>query len=409
MRVLYIVHQYFPEKTGGTELYTRSVAHALGQRGHQVAVFYRRDALGQGLTCYLEEGTYIYAVWDREAGAIRRFLLIFGNRFIQRSFAKVLEEFKPEVVHIQHLIGLPVFLIREIVPVCPTVITLHDFWWYCAAAHLLTVDSEEICSGPTFWNCARCMRARAGYPYLWPASPLLAGLAMWRNRLLKQVLDAASLLIAPTDFVRRWYVAHGVPEEKIAVLPPGLDAVSRPKISGRADGGVRFAYLGGLARQKGVHVLVEAFSEVRGNAELWIAGDESFDPAYVSRLRAMAGPRVRFLGRLDRQGVWDTLAQVDVVAVPSLWYETFSLLISEAFAMGLPVLASRLGALAERVRDGVDGLLLPPGDVSAWRAAIQRLIDEPDLLAHLRANVRPPMTMEEHVEKLEELYRKLGA
>ncbi|MCS7287413.1 MAG: glycosyltransferase, partial [Anaerolineae bacterium] len=120
----------------------------------------------------------------------------------------------------------------------------------------------------------------------------------------------------------------------------------------------------------------------------------------------LAGPNVRFLGRLNREEVWNALAQVDVVAVPSLWYETFSLLISEAFAAGLPVLASRLGALAERVRDGVDGLLLPPGDVVAWRAAIQRLIDDPDLLARLRANVRPPMTMEEHVERLEELYSK---
>ncbi|MCX8068494.1 MAG: glycosyl transferase group 1, partial [Anaerolineae bacterium] len=71
------------------------------------------------------------------------------------------------------------------------------------------------------------------------------------------------------------------------------------------------------------------------------------------------------------------------------------------------VLASRLGALAERVRDGVDGLLLPPGDVTAWRAAIQRLIDDPDLLSRLRAGVQPPMTMEEHVERLEAIYAQV--
>ncbi|MFN3763518.1 MAG: glycosyltransferase, partial [Anaerolineae bacterium] len=122
---------------------------------------------------------------------------------------------------------------------------------------------------------------------------------------------------------------------------------------------------------------------------------------------ALASPNVRFLGRLNREGVWNTLAQVDVVTVPSLWYETFSFLISEAFAAGRPVLASRLGALADRVRDGVDGLLLPPGDVAAWRSAIQRLIDDPDLLPRLRANVRPPMTMEEHVERLEALYAQI--
>ncbi|WP_322799268.1 glycosyltransferase, partial [Thermoflexus sp.] len=127
---------------------------------------------------------------------------------------------------------------------------------------------------------------------------------------------------------------------------------------------------------------------------------------YASYLRALAGPNVRFLGRLNREEVWNTMAQADVVAVPSLWFEAYSFLVSEAFAAGLPVLASRLGALAERVRDGVDGLLLPPGDVAAWRAAIQQLIEDPDLLARLRANIRPPMTMEEHVERLEEIYTK---
>jgi glycosyltransferase involved in cell wall biosynthesis len=99
--------------------------------------------------------------------------------------------------------------------------------------------------------------------------------------------------------------------------------------------------------------------------------------------------------------------QVDVVVVPSLWYEAYSFLVSEAFAAGLPVLASRLGALADRVRDGVDGLLLPPGDIMAWRAAMQRLLDEPDLLPRLRAGVRPPMTMEEHVDRLETLYAQI--
>jgi glycosyltransferase involved in cell wall biosynthesis len=117
---------------------------------------------------------------------------------------------------------------------------------------------------------------------------------------------------------------------------------------------------------------------------------------------------VRFLGRLTREEVWDTLAQVDVVVVPTLWYETFSFIISEAFIAGVPVIASRLGPVADRVRDGVDGLLVPPGDVSAWRAALQRLVEEPNFLARLRANVRPPMTLNEHVGRIEALYAQLA-
>lgn len=411
MRILHIVHQYPPDKVGGAELYTQAVSRALVQRGHTVAVFYRRDAPGRGLACCQENGVQVYAVWDGIAGAAHRFLLTFGNRFIHQAFRQVLEAFQPDIVHIQHLMGLPVSLVDEARQrALPVVITLRDYWWVCANAQLLTNYSEEICDGPReYWNCARCALARVGHPRMAVASPLLVPLLSWRNRLLRRAVEMAYLLIAPTEFVRCWYVSYGFPKERTVLLSHGLEYPAGTTRERRFSGdGIRFLYVGGLSWQKGVHTLIEAFAGIRGNAELWIAGDESADPAYVSHLQTLAGPNVRFLGRLDREAVWTAMAWADMVVVPSLWYEAYSFLISEAFAAGLPVLASRLGALADRVRDGVDGLLLPPGDVAAWRAAIQRLIDDPDLLPRLRANVRPPMTMEEHVEQLEVLYEQVA-
>ncbi|MGC9395513.1 MAG: glycosyltransferase, partial [Anaerolineae bacterium] len=107
--------------------------------------------------------------------------------------------------------------------------------------------------------------------------------------------------------------------------------------------------------------------------------------------------------------VWQALVDADVVVVPSLWYETFSFLVSEGFIAGKPVLASRLGPLADRVRDAVDGLLLAPGDVAAWREAMQRLVDSPDDLARLRQNVRVPLSLEEHEAALTALYTHIVA
>jgi glycosyltransferase involved in cell wall biosynthesis len=221
-------------------------------------------------------------------------------------------------------------------------------------------------------------------------------------------MKSADCLIAPTKFVQRWYAAHGTPTDKLVTIPPGLEYPTITSQRGQASSGpMRFAYIGGLSHQKGVHTLTEAFTGIKGAAELWIAGDESFNPDYVAQLRALATPNVRFLGKLTRKEVWDTLAQADVVTVPTLWYETFSFIVSEAFAMGVPVVASRLGPLVDRVRDGTDGLLLPPGDVAAWRKTLQRLVDEPDLQAHLRANVEPPMRLKDHVERVESLYTRL--
>jgi glycosyltransferase involved in cell wall biosynthesis len=216
---------------------------------------------------------------------------------------------------------------------------------------------------------------------------------------------AARALIAPSKFVSNWHAAHGIPSDKLQVIPHGLDAPPpQPKYGREPEVPIRFAFIGGLSWQKGVHILLEAFKEIESEAELWIAGDETVEPDYVSALKQLAPANVRFLGKLPREAVWDTLNQVDVVVVPSMWYETFSFIVSEAFAAGVPVVASRLGPLAERVRDGVDGLLVPPGDAQAMRRALLRFLQEPELLLQLQQGIPPVRTLDDHVAAVESLY-----
>jgi glycosyltransferase involved in cell wall biosynthesis len=170
---------------------------------------------------------------------------------------------------------------------------------------------------------------------------------------------------------------------------------------------VRFAYIGGLAWQKGVHVVIQAFRQLHGPVELWIVGDESANPAYVADLRANSNESVRFLGSLPHVEVWKILGQVDAVLVPSLWYETFSLITHEALAAGVPVIASHHGVLADAIRHGVDGMLVTAGDVSGWRDALQEAVTNPACLAHLRSGVRPPLSQKDHMDHLERVYHEI--
>lgn len=406
MRILNLVHQYLPERVGGTELYAQAIAGEMAARGHDVALLHRSDRPTQGVAARREDGV---TVWSASAGTLspaQRFLATYRNPALRQAFVEALDRFRPDVVHVQHMMGWPAAALarelrrRDI----PYVITLWDFWWRCANAQLLTNYSGEICPGPdpAFLNCARCAAARAGHPNLYPALPALAPLMAARNRSLSSVVSGATRLIAPTEFVRRWHIARGFPADRVVTLAPAL-AYDGALPQQREPRPFRALYVGGLSPQKGVHALIEAFGGVRGDAELWVAGDETAFPEYSARLRELAGSRVRFLGRLDRAGVWRALSEADVVAVPTLWYETYSFIISEAFAAGLPVLASRLGPIADRVRDGVDGMLLPPGDVSAWRAALQALADSPDMLARLREGAQPPQTLAQHADELERL------
>ena len=118
--------------------------------------------------------------------------------------------------------------------------------------------------------------------------------------------------------------------------------------------------------------------------------------------------RVASKGRLARAGVWATLAQVDGVVVPSQWYETYCFVLHEAFAAGVPVIATRLGVLAEAVREGVDGLLVEVGDVAGWRNAMQSLVDDPARLVDTTTFAHPLYTVES-MRTQAELRRLSGA
>jgi glycosyltransferase involved in cell wall biosynthesis len=169
------------------------------------------------------------------------------------------------------------------------------------------------------------------------------------------------------------------------------------------------AYAGALHPSKGVQVLVQAAGLLPpGTAAVTVAGDLDAYPAFARALRAAAGPAVAFCGRLDRAGVGALLARSDVLAVPSLWFENAPLVVSEAFGAGIPVVASDIGALAEKVRDGIDGLLHPQGDSAALAATLRRLAEEPGLLERLRSGVRPGATRAEHHTAMLSLYAELA-
>ncbi|MDQ7029873.1 MAG: glycosyltransferase family 4 protein [Ardenticatenia bacterium] len=416
MRILYIIHQYVPEHVGGTERYTQAVSRELARRGHRVTIFYRQSRPGLGWHTSSEKNIQLYSVWDGILHPTRRFFSVFRQQPIARLFERVLHEVQPDLVHVQHLMGLPELLIRHIRSHgLPLFITLHDYWWVCANAQLLTNYKGHICDGPRMYiNCARCGLTRAGYHKGWNiVIPVLAGVFALRNHKLFWILREADQLIAPSQFVLRQYVMQGIPEDHITVIPHGIEIPGalnlRSRISYTEPKSMRFAYIGGLAWQKGVHVIIEAFRNIHGPAELWIAGDETPDPTYAAYLRERAPHNVQFMGKLSYQEVWNLLNHINTVLIPSLWYETFSLIAHEAFAVGLPVVASKIGALAEVVHDGINGLLVTPGDVHAWQETLQRLVSYPHFWKQLALSVSPPMTIEQHVDRLEDLYNQSAA
>jgi glycosyltransferase involved in cell wall biosynthesis len=414
VRILHILHQFLPDHVGGTEHYVHTLALAQQQANHEVVLFYRRSGQGQQLQRDMVDGLPVYQAINGPIAPARRFLGSLRDPFLSRCLVQVLHDARPDLVHVHHLMGLPAQTLLGDALTTPLVVTLHDYWWICANAQSLTDYSGQVCDGPRWWlNCARCGLARVGMGAAWPLSPFVAPAFAWRAAVLRRLRRRVAAWIAPTGFVRDWYVSRGLPAQRMHVVGHGIEApppesLEQAAVKETGEGASHVSYVGGLAQQKGVHILVDAFSDLPHTVRLTIAGDETAFPEYCADLHRRAShPGIVFVGRLDRTDVWRLLAQSDIVVIPSLSYETASLVVQEAFAVGTPVIASNHGALAETVQHEVNGLLFPPGDSVALRQTLQRLMTEPSLLSRLRQGISPPMDMATHVARIEDIYQQV--
>jgi glycosyltransferase involved in cell wall biosynthesis len=162
-----------------------------------------------------------------------------------------------------------------------------------------------------------------------------------------------------------------------------------------------------------VHLAIEAFarlrtSEQRPGAVLRIHGNADWYPSYVKRLRALAGGLpVEFCGEFDEERTGEVYAGLDVLVVPSLWWENAPLTIHEATLMRVPVLAADFGGMAEFVRDGMNGRLFRRGDADDLARVMQEVVDHPDLLERLRAPAFVVKSIAEDAAYLEGEYLRL--
>ena len=411
MRILYAVHQFMPDFVGGTELDTWEVATRMRDRGHSVAVAARAPGIGGAVT-EPRDGIPVTRLRAGPMTPVSLFAATFGHAALAGHFRRIVSHVQPDLVHFQHLRGLPAGLVGWVRSQgIPVLVSLRDFWFVCPNAQLIDYETGGLCTTPGApVHCARCALVRAGLRRARFVAPLLAPIMATRNGILTQAMNQADGLLVYTEFVRTWFVEHGAPKDKVRLVPRGIPRPEQMPVRRRtaADGRIRFVYIGGLAWQKGVHVIVEAANQLPDGAELVIAGDETKAPDYVARLRSLVKHQgIRFVGRLDREAVYQAIADADAVLVPSLWYETFSMLVREAFAMGVPVLASDHGVLADAVVHGESGLLVTPGDVDAWGKAMGRFATSAELRVRLKAGVRPPLSMDAYIDNLEDEYARV--
>jgi glycosyltransferase involved in cell wall biosynthesis len=226
-----------------------------------------------------------------------------------------------------------------------------------------------------------------------------------RERTMRSLAHGIDLWISPSKFLQEFMVAWGLPPEKVTFLPNGISGKSFGQVrEPRRNGHLRFAFIGGLTRQKGIHVLLEAFKGMRG-ASLVIYGLGNIH-SYDDFKHVAAQGNVTYEGIMTEKEKPRILRMIDGLIVPSIWYENAPLVIQEAFIAGVPVICSNIGGMKEFVRDGQDGLHFKVGNSGDLRKALEKCIQNPSYLRGMNPLPRNFLSVEEHVSRLIPLYRR---
>jgi glycosyltransferase involved in cell wall biosynthesis len=222
----------------------------------------------------------------------------------------------------------------------------------------------------------------------------------------------ATLVLSPSRFLRDLITdTCQLPIDRVVLSRYGIDIpTAKRRIPGHALP-LRIGYLGQIAPHKGVDVLIQALRCLPGAPlRLRIYGDLQANVRYADELKRMShdDPRITFEGAYRHEHVYDLLAALDVIVVPSIWYENSPFVIQEAQAAHVPTIGSRLGGIPELIIDGQDGLLFEPGDPRDLAKQLRRVLDEPTLLDRLRPDGSSVRSEEDEMRELSTHYRRLS-
>jgi glycosyltransferase involved in cell wall biosynthesis len=347
MKIL-MVHNYYQQR-GGEDESTEEEIRLLKARDHEVLLFCRHNN---------EINMF---------SSFRKGLLFFEPTWSPRSFRRlryILREFDADIVHVQNFFPLqsPSIYYACASMGTPVVQSLRNYRLLCPSATLFRRGNVcEECSTRSLWQgiahgCYRHSRIQTAS----------VALMIWLHRTLRTWRYWVDSFVTLSNFAKEKLTRAGVPRSKIFVRPNFLACdVSLGNL--RREGAL---FIGRLSPEKGVHSLVEAWRSV-SFVPLKIAGE---GPERLSVNQFLQGSRLRnveMLGFIPSREILKYLKAASFLVMPSTCYETFGRTIIEAYATGTPVIASRLGAIAEIVEDGKTGILFTPGDPKDLAAKVQ--------------------------------------
>lgn len=398
-RILFTLHNFYPKRLYGAEKICIDQMREFLKRGYKVGLFYSCNSAvsREELKTHGLESVALFRVGFSFSRT--QVLLSAWKPHVTYQFRRAVKEFAPDIIIFHHLVrlsmDLPLVVARN--NEIKTVFYLHDFYLVCPAYSLLRAGGT-ICRKGDPVHCATCLmetrfgNLARGVPLMsLPGIPFL----VMRNRVVKKLIKRIDYFVSPSRFLVSELKERGLEVGRFIHIPNGMDPVTR-KTRGKKSGPLIFGYLGNMHRKKGVHVLLEAFRGELGERLVirGFSGDEALRD-FRKRYPFFKGTLEIFSS--DIQSFYDN---VDVIVVPSIWYENQPTVIMEAFNFQKPVICSDTGGMPEMVADKRWGLLFKKGDSEDLRQKVMWMIDNPDEVDKMKAAIPDWPTVGDNVDRL---------
>ena len=387
MRIL-LAHNYY-QQAGGEDAVFKAEQVLLKDNGQEIFLFERNNAEIEKYSFTRKLEFFLSFDWSKRS---------------YREFRRTLQQTKPDIVHLHNIFYLLTPSVYQAAhdEGVPVIQTQHNFRPLCANA--LFFRNNEVCekclTASSFWPA---VRYRCFKDSFFMSVVMAKMLAVHKRK--ETWVTQVDHYIALSEFSRQKYITAGIPADKISVKP---NFVSR-SLPPQKNNSSYALYAGRLSEEKGITFLLQAWNAIK-DVELKVVGSGPL----AGELKAFSLDRnmnqVSFAGYLSEAKLNDTIQGAQFVVVPSLCYENFPRIIVEAYSFGIPVLASRLGSVAELVKDGQTGLTFNPADKGDLAQKVKWLKDHPQERQAMGQKARQiyeeKFTAKKNYEVLMAIYRK---
>ena len=388
---------------GGCEKYYFELGDLLKQHGHEIAFF----SMKSDKNVKTNEKEYFVDEIDLNNGSKLKALDVIYSKKNKRKMLQVIEDFKPDVIHLNNFQRQ---LSESIVEAAnkkkvPVVFTAHDVQAICPAITMLDSKKQicELCKNGKYLNCIKkkCVKDSL-------LKSMLAAFEGKYYRVKKVYNKKISWIVVPSNFYKQKMIEDGIEEKHITAIHNFVD-LDEYNLELQDEG---FAlYIGRLSKEKGILNLIEAFSSIEGR-KLFIAGDgpEKQRIENIIKERHIEN-RIVLLGYLKQEKVKEYICKARFVVVPSIWYENCPYSVMETLAIGKPVIGANIAGIPELVNDKINGLLYKYDSISELEAKMKILNEIPKLAKQYGEKEKKIATddydKEKYYSKIMDIYNKV--